>query len=73
MFSGDKIQWTNITYPLEFTWISVEISTKQHVSKILCPAEMLSIEIIMYFQPERDKIRVGTGNINYKIFSGADV
>ena len=57
MFSGAKIPIPTITYPLEFTWIKQKKKTstnKQHVEKSLCPTEMLWIELIMFFQFERN-------------------
>ena len=32
---------------------------------------MLWVELIMFFQPERNKNRVRTGKVKYEIFSGA--
>ena len=54
MFSGAKMPRFIITYPIGFTWITAKISNKHQVRKSLCPTEMLSVELIMFFQPKRD-------------------
>ena len=53
MFSGAKIQRRAITYPLEFTWITAKKSNKLHLGKCLCQSEMLLVDLLMLFQPER--------------------
>ena len=58
-----------ITYTFEFTWITPIFSKKQHVRKMLYPTEKL----IMFFQYERNKNRVRTGNFEYKRLSGAEI
>ena len=71
MYSGTKILRPIITYPLEFTRITAEISNKQNVIKSSCPSKMLWVELIMFFQPERNKNRVIKRKVKYKISSGA--
>ena len=68
MFSGAKIPRPIIHDPLEFKWIIEEISKKQHVRKSLCPTEKLWAELITFFQPELNKIRVSTGTVKSDFF-----
>ena len=55
MFCGAKVPRPIITYPIDFTLITAEISNKQHVRKKLCPTEMSWVEPIMFFLPEHKK------------------
>ena len=61
MFRRTKIPKPNIPEPLEFTWITAEISNKQNVTDSECPHEMLWVKLIKLFIPERYKSTVRTG------------
>ena len=53
-FFGAKFPGPNITYPLEFTWITAKISNKWLVRKSLGPTEKLWVELIIFFQADRN-------------------
>ena len=54
MFSETKIPIPSTTYPLDITQITAKVSDK-YVRKCVCPTEMLLVELIKFFQPERNK------------------
>ena len=54
MFSVAKSPGTIRIYSHEFTWINANFSNKQQVRKSLLPTGRLWVELIMFFQSERN-------------------
>ena len=54
MFSGSIIPRPIITHLLEFKWITAKLSNIENVRISSCHTEMLWVELIMFFQPERN-------------------